>query len=268
MNQKVTDCHFVSTEGMVLLKELRADPNNVVLHAYQGELANMSYWDSESHWPTVVGFNGSVTVTVPWAGLYYVGAVVYDQEEKRHLPHITAVLDCPPGVTSYEMHIDGDAIGQFEPHETDNRERLFFLDRLVKFKGGEKISLHTGSVGVHLVQDILLMASRPPIRSRFFDISHVEAESVEVDGQLKARLTWVTSCPRDKLIREIGTYPHPVQMLLFSHLRTGKAHNLDIAQRVMKHSHSDFDNFGVLSLRTKACYHLEQAVKGNGETTS
>lgn len=195
MHRETHNNPFEATEGMALLGELRADPNNIVLHGHEAELENMTYWDMETQWPTVVGNNGSVTITVPQAGSFYIGAVVYDTEEKCHLPHVTALLDCSPGTASYELSIDGKTVGRFQPHKRDNRERLFFLDRPIAFKGGEMITLHTGPEGRHLVQDILLLYSRPPIRRRSFAISHVAADSVEIDGKLKARLTWVTSWP-------------------------------------------------------------------------
>ena len=189
------DESFESTEGLDLLWELAAQPDNLVFHSPEAELDGMRYWDCEQRWPSVVGNGGTITVTVPRAGTFYPGVVVYDVEEPTHVPRIYALIDHPPGLGSYEMGIDGEVVGRFWLREQDNRERLFFLDHAVKFKGGERITIRTGPTGVNLTEDILLLRKRPPIRKRAFGIRDPGADCVERDGRLQARLTWRTTWP-------------------------------------------------------------------------
>ena len=195
MLQTKSDENFDSTQGLALLWELAAEPNNIVFHCHQAELANMQYWDIDFRWPTVYGNNGTITITAPRPGSFYPAVMVYDVEEPTHLPRVPALLTYPPGLGSYEMSIDDEVVGRFYLREQDNRERLFFLDHPIEFKGGEKITFHTGPTGMNLTQDIFLLHTSPPIRKRPFDIKHIGADYTEIDGKPRIRLTWVTTWP-------------------------------------------------------------------------
>ena len=120
--------------------------------------------------------------------------VIYDVEEPAFVPRVSALLAYPPGLGSYQMAIDAEAVGSFYLRRQDSRERLFFLNHSVQFKGAEKITIHTGPTGMNLTQDILFLHTRPPIRKRTLEIRHVGAEYAEVDGEPRFRLTWVPTC--------------------------------------------------------------------------
>ena len=195
MSKIPADESFLCTEGLALLWELTAEPGNIVLHSHEAELHNMQYWDIDWRWPTVYGNDGTISVTVPRAGTFYPGVAVYDVEEPTHLPRVPALIKHPPGVSSYEMSIAGEVVGKFYLREQDNRERLFFLDHPIEFKGGEKLTIHTGPTGRNLTEDIFLLQTKPPIRTRAFDIKHIRADYVELDGKPTVRLTWVTTWP-------------------------------------------------------------------------
>jgi len=187
--------NFETTEGLTLLWELTAQPDNIVFHSPEAELEGMQYLEPEYRWPAVYGTNGTITVTVPRAGWFTPGVVIYDSEIPPHLPRSLGCVDVDLGQESYEMSIDGKVVGRFFPREDDNRQRLYFLKHPVEFKGGEKIVLRTGPTGANVTEDIILLRTTPPIRGRVFELRNVKADYVEIDGKAQARLTWITTWP-------------------------------------------------------------------------
>jgi len=196
MNSAMENEHFESTEGLSLIWELTAQPDNMVFHTPEAELENMWYSESEYRRPAVYGFNGSITITVPRAGRFHPGVVVYDGDLalKMYAHH---QKEFPPGPCSYEMSVDGKVVGRFFPRENDNRQRLFFLSKPIEFKGGERITLRTGPTGGHLTEDIFLLRERPPIRKKEFAIKNIETGVVTLDGRDVVRVTWVTTWPAE-----------------------------------------------------------------------
>jgi PcRGLX-like N-terminal RIFT barrel domain/PcRGLX-like protein central beta sandwich domain len=170
---------FETTEGLELIWQLQADPANIVFSSVTAELEGMAYYDAEYRWPAVRGSGGSITVTVPRAGTFHPAVVVYD----------TA------GPERYTLEIDGSAVGEFVADQDDRRQRLYFLDPPLDFLGGEKLTFRTGATGSHITEDILLLAERPPIRARLFEIRQVEAGHVVREGEAQLRLTWITTWP-------------------------------------------------------------------------
>ena len=173
------DENFERTEGLDLVWQLQADPANVAMSSVGAELSRMAYYDTEYRWPAVYGASGTITVTVPKAGDFYPAIVVYD----------TA------GREAYELQVDGKRVGRFLAAEDDNRQRIHFLSRSIEFAGGEQLTFRTGTVGQHVTEDILLLAEKPPVRNRKFEISQVEAGYTVRDGQPQLRLTWITTWP-------------------------------------------------------------------------
>lgn len=173
------DENFERTEGLDLVWQLQADPANVVTSSVSAELTRMAYYDTEYRWPAVRGANGSIAVTVPKAGRFYPALVVYD----------TA------GREAYELQVDGTRVGRFLAAEDDRRQRIHFLGQPIEFRGGEKLTFRTGTVGSHITEDILLLAKKPPLRERKFEMTQIEAGYVIRDGQPQMRLTWITTWP-------------------------------------------------------------------------
>ncbi len=191
-----TNENFETTEGLDLIWQLQADPANVVLSSVGAELKGMAYYDAEYRWPAVRGANGSLTVTVPKAGRFYPALVVYDTV----------------GREAYELQVDGKTVGRFVAAEDDRRQRVHFLSSPIDFKGGEKLTFRVGATGSHITEDILLLAKKPPLRGRKFEISHVESGYVKRDGEEQMRLTWITTFPSACTV-EYGTstkYTHKV----------------------------------------------------------
>jgi len=189
------DENFETTEGLALLWELAAQPENIVFHSPDAESENMEYLEAEYRWPALYGNNGAIMVTVPRAGTFYPAVVIYDSEIPAHMPRSLGLVDFNQGQGSYEMSIDGEVVGRFFPRENDNRQRLYFLNRPVEFKGGEKIVLRTGPTGANLTEDIMLLRVKPPIRGRVFEVRNLEAGYIEREGRPEARLTWITTWP-------------------------------------------------------------------------
>lgn len=220
MSDTVRNENFETTEGLALLWELTAQPDNIVFHTPDAELDGMRYFESEYRWPAVIGSSGTITVTVPRAGIFYPAVVVYDRQgsrkverkpgfdkktERFSIEHRPGQPELSVSLPSYEMSIDGKVVGRFTLTEGDNRQRLFFLDHPIEFKGGERIAIRIGpEEGTHITEDILLLRMRPPIRGREFAISNIEAGFVQRDGRDAMQVIWITTWPAQCRI-EYGT---------------------------------------------------------------
>ncbi len=174
-----SDENFATTEGLDLIWKLQADPHSIAIQSPTAELVNMRYFDSEYRWHAVYGANGSITVTVPRAGTFYPAIVVYDGG----------------GVETYRLYVDGKPVGHFVAAEEDRRQRVHFLTRPLAFKGGEKLTFKVGSAGSHITEDVLLLAEKPPVRGRKFEIQQVASGFARQDGKDLLRLTWITTWP-------------------------------------------------------------------------
>ena len=170
---------FERTEGLDLVWKLQGDPQNIAISSVGAELEGLVYYHSEYRWPAVIGANGSITITVPKAGRFIPAVVVYDRAGRQ----------------VYELSIDGQRAGAFVALEDDNRQRVYFLRQAVDFKGGEQLTFRVGRDTQHVTEDILLLAKRPPIRGRRFEISHVAAGCAKRDGEQEIRVTWTTTWP-------------------------------------------------------------------------
>lgn len=172
------DENFDRTEGLDLIWALQADGANIVLSSVEGELEGFRYYDAEYRWPAVYGSNGTITVTVPRGGTFYPAVVVYDTS----------------GAEAYELRLGDKILGRFVAAEDDNRQRLYVLREPLTFRGGEKLTLWAGSVGRHITEDLFLLAQKPPLRGRKFELSHLEAGYVPRNGG-QMRVTWITTWP-------------------------------------------------------------------------
>ncbi len=190
------DENFEVTEGLDLIWELSESADNIVFSSPEAELEGMKLYDTEYRWPAVYGTNGTITVTVPRGGKFYPAVVVYDSA----------------GNQTYEMSIDGKVVGRFVCKEDDNRQRVHFLDHPITFRGGERLTVRVGSTGPNITEDIMLLGQKPPIRSRKFEMSHIEAGYVRKDGEGLMRLTWITTWPAQCRI-EYGTSPQYGQVV-------------------------------------------------------
>ena len=173
------DENFETTEGLDLIWQLQADPANVVLSSVGAELEGFAYYDAEYRWPAVRGRGGRITVRVPKAGKFYPAVVVYD----------TA------GPETCELRVDGRPVGRFLAGEGDNRQRVHFLSHPLELAAGTELTFRAGHQGNHITEDVLLLADKPPIRKRRFEIRQLEAGYVMRGGEPQARLTWITTWP-------------------------------------------------------------------------
>jgi hypothetical protein len=170
---------FECTEGLDLVWQLQNDPGNVVISSVGADLQNMTYHDTEYRWPAVRGAQGAIVATVPKAGRFHPALVVYD----------TA------GRETYEMLVDGNRVGRFLAAEDDRRQRVHFLSQPIEFRGGEKLTIRTGTVGSHITEDILLLADRPPVRARRYELRQIEWGLAKNVVPPQVRVTWITTWP-------------------------------------------------------------------------
>jgi hypothetical protein len=173
--------NFLDTQSAELLWQIQADERNVILNSFQDcEYEGFAYNHSEYRWPALrkSGGAGRIRATVPRTGRFFPGVVVYDSS----------------GPEGWEMRIDGEQVGRFPLKEDNNRQRLFFLPEAVDFAGGEVIELRgAASGGRHIIEDIVLLADKPPVLVPPREISNLQ---VTWDWERAAhRVTWVTTWP-------------------------------------------------------------------------
>ena len=208
--------NFEVTQSMELLWKMHADSRNLVLNAFKDCQADgFEYNHSEYRWPSMRmrSGEGKLTARVPKAGRYYLGAVVYDGL----------------GRENFEMAVQGQVAGRFVAHEDNRRQRLFFLPSARDFKPGQTIVLRASSTGAaHVVEDIVLLAEKPPVLKPECKIRGLE---VEYDRSVKRmRATWITTWPvacilrygDHEVVEEEATQNHRVYLPQLEHGKTYK----------------------------------------------
>jgi len=172
---------FGVTQSAELLWRVHAEPNNVVFNAFRDcEADSFVYYHREYRWPAVcrTGGEGVLRVRVPKPGRFYPAAVVYDGQ----------------GAENYEMAVDGAVIGQFVARQDNRRQRLFFADKPMSFKGGELLTLQAANTpGPCVVEGLMLLAQRPRTLKPPCEIRNFEVGYDRSAGRLRA--TWITTWP-------------------------------------------------------------------------
>ncbi|HUS80332.1 MAG TPA: hypothetical protein VM283_03625, partial [Armatimonadota bacterium] len=171
----------LDTQSAELLWQIQADERNVILNSFRDcEYQGFEYYHAEYRWPALRRTSGDnrIVATVPRAGRFFPAVVVYDS----------------PGGEGWEMLIGGKRVGLFPVNEDNNRQRLFFLPEAMALQAGETIELHASPTGgPHIVEDIMLLADRPPVLRPPREISNLE---VTWDWERGAnRVTWITTWP-------------------------------------------------------------------------
>src|SRR5574340_953328 len=166
---------ILSTWGLPVIDGLAKDARNVALGVAAMQLEGFTEdISSEYRLPSVrrTGQNARITVSVPRAGRFYPGFILYDAA----------------GPERVALYVDGSLRGEVTADWDDNRQRLFFLGEPVDFRGGEKVELRAlNSEGGYRIEKILLLADRP-VPKRF----SYEFRDVRPFG---GTLTWMTNWP-------------------------------------------------------------------------
>lgn len=172
---------FRVTQSMAYLWEMQADERNVIINSYQDcEFEGFEYFHSEYRWPALrrTAAEGTITATVPRAGRFYPGLVVYDGG----------------GVENYELAVNDEVLGHFSAGEQNRRQRLFFAEQALDFAGGETITVRAASrTGSCIVEDIVLLAEAPPVLEPPREIENLEVGWDWHFGVMRA--TWITTWP-------------------------------------------------------------------------
>ncbi|MGC9316998.1 MAG: hypothetical protein ACP5KN_03050 [Armatimonadota bacterium] len=180
---------FEVTQDMGLLWEIHADERNAIINAFRDcEGDGYEYYHSEYRWPAMrrTGGQGTLVATVPAAGRYHLGAVVYDS----------------PGREVYEMSVGEEVVGSFIAEADNRRQRLLFTPQPLRFDGGETITLRSAGDGPAIVEDIVLLAERPPKLSPPRELSNLEVTWDWDRGCMRA--TWITTWPVACMLRVAG----------------------------------------------------------------
>ena len=180
---------FVVTQDMPLLWRIHSDKRHVVLNAFKDCQADgFVYNHSEYRWPSMrkQSWEGTLEARAPKAGRFHLAAVVYDG----------------PGRECYEMSLDGKAVGRFVADADNKRQRLFFLPGPIAVAKGQSIVLRAGGGGSCIVEDIILLADKPPILKPKLEARHLE---VGYDWPRRVmRATWITTLPAQCVLRYDG----------------------------------------------------------------
>lgn len=170
--------------GLDLIRGLLKDKNNLVVEANQCELKGF-YDDTRSEYKARSVLRseagGSLSLTPPQAGEYYLAFVLYDSS----------------GAEKVGIHIDGDLKGVAVADVDNNRNHVFTLAEPHNFAGGEEITLQTGeSRGSYRIEKILFLKEKPPVQEREYTITEVHAEPLfSANGVVRSRVTWITNWP-------------------------------------------------------------------------
>jgi len=171
---------FEVTQDMSLLWDIHGDERNIIINSFRDcEGEGYAYYHSEYRWPAMrrSAGEGVLTATVPRAGRFHLGAVVYDTS----------------GREVYEMSIGDKVVGAFIADADNKRQRLFFTPEPLEFAGGETISLRAAGDGMSIVEDIVLLAERPEELEPAKRLEHL-AVGWDWDRECM-RATWVTTWP-------------------------------------------------------------------------
>lgn len=172
--------NFAATQSMDLLWKIHADPRNVLLNAFRNCQADgFIYYESEYRRPAMhkSAENGTLTVRVPKAGRFCLGAVIYDDR----------------GRECFEMEVDGQRLGGFVAEADNRRQRLFFTPEPIQFRDGQTIVLRAGGSGACVVEDIVLLADKPPVVTPTLEIRDLQIGYDWTAGRMRA--TWLTTLP-------------------------------------------------------------------------
>ncbi len=172
---------FEVTDSAELLWKIQDDPANVIINSYRDcDYEGFEYYHSEYRWPALrnSGGAGSIKATVPKAGRFWPGVVVYDGS----------------GPEPFEMLLDGEALGRFVAQADTCRQRLFFASDPVDLAAGQVLQLRAPAApGSFIVEDIVLLAERPPVLSPPREIRDLEIAYDWASGHMRA--TWWTTWP-------------------------------------------------------------------------
>jgi hypothetical protein len=172
-----------STWGLERLNPIFANKENVqipvekwTLDGFENDLVSNHRTSSARR----TGPNARIRVTIPVAGVFYPGAVVYDA----------------PGDERFALFVDGVQHGTLVANWDNNRERLFFSDRAFTFSAGSTLELRAlTSDGLYRTESVLLLKDKPAARVREYSISSAEARPWTEGQEPRAQVTWITSWP-------------------------------------------------------------------------
>ena len=175
------DENFAVTQNMDLLWKIHTDQRNVILNSFKDcQAEGFVYYHSEYRWPAMrrIAHEATLTVRVPRAGRFHLGAIVYDYY----------------GRECFEMEVDGKRVGRFIADADNRRHRLFFTPEPCQLKGGESIVLRAASdSGSCVVEDIVLLAEKPPVLAPRLEIRNLEVGYDRAAERMRA--TWLTTLP-------------------------------------------------------------------------
>ncbi|MFQ5808705.1 MAG: hypothetical protein ACE5JM_03710, partial [Armatimonadota bacterium] len=176
---------FEETHGLRLLWELQRRPDTVTIRVGECDLEGFADDVNTSYRaPHVIlrGDSGTITATVPRAGEYYLAVPLYDSG----------------GTPRLRVTLDSAELGVIVARHGNKRTWLFAHPERLRLRGGEKITLEALSPATYMVEDLLLLAERPPAVPRKYEIQAAEGAAEFLPGREdmpRGRITWVTTWP-------------------------------------------------------------------------
>ncbi|MFQ6097388.1 MAG: hypothetical protein ACE5O2_06620, partial [Armatimonadota bacterium] len=169
-----------STLGLDVIRQVKRDPANVVLSIEDCELQGFEL-DQFTEYRSLSVRRRSVpahiTATVPRGGTYHVGFIFYDTQADER----------------WGIYVNDELQGIAIADDDNNREHLYFLEKAVEFRGGEKVTLRPADTSSgYRTEDLILLAKPPPVRRRTFEFRALKAAPAGDDA---VRITWTSTWP-------------------------------------------------------------------------
>lgn len=171
-----------ATFGLDLLRDVLRQNDTIIVGHDQLQVDGFAIDHFTSRrWPHVrrEKDNGRAWTTAPKAGKYHVGFMMYDDGNDERVA----------------FYVDGKFHGIAVANQDNNRTWLYWLDRPVEFRGGERVELRAaGAGGKHGISNLLFLTRSPEIH----DIQYaVENLTSFADFNTPGRVTvsWTTSWP-------------------------------------------------------------------------
>lgn len=166
------------------LERIKANPANVLLHAWECDLKgfelNIQTEYVNRHVLARGGAPHVLTAKAPRSGRFTFGFFTYQGS----------------GRENWVVRVRGKEIGVAVASESNRRQCLFFTPQPLDLKAGDELQLELAYGGAGLLEDLILMPQPPPLVKLPRTLTNLEARPVlGADGRLRGEVTFLTTWP-------------------------------------------------------------------------
>ncbi len=195
------------TFGPRRIDPLLRNPANVRIPIRSCELDGFTIRGSEYRADNAVRTGGGARIkaTCPVSGTFFPGFVLHDEAGREVI----------------QLYLNGTRAGVAVADADDNDQHLFFLTEPISVRRGDVFELRASSApGQYRIEDLVLLAEKPPAREPVYEFRHVAATT----NRLTWISTWPAACTVDFGNGTRSTEPRAVanHRVLFPELREGQ----------------------------------------------